>query len=74
MECVAFPLLRYDSSPHKYTTFYHLIYVARWSPTLKNQDLSTLSLRYMILHHLNIQFFIILSMWQGSPPLALEFF
>jgi hypothetical protein len=26
-------LLRYDSPPPKYTTFHHLVYVARWSPT-----------------------------------------
>jgi hypothetical protein len=24
----------YDSLPPKYTTFHHLVYVARWSPTL----------------------------------------
>jgi hypothetical protein len=27
-----FFFMRYDSSPPKYTTFYHLVYVVRWSP------------------------------------------
>jgi hypothetical protein len=31
-------------------------------------------LREMIFHHLNIQLFITLSMWQGGPLLTLEFF